>query len=251
VTGTNEVTFPRDDLVTLSPGTLTEKDYWSGKFSVGANLRSGNTEGADLTSSFTIERRTLSTDIKLEEVGNYSELSGVENVNNFRADLTYDILLTPRVFIRPLFGEYYRDKFQNIRHRGTVSVGAGYFLIKNPDMQWTINGGPGYQYTVFEATEPGSPETASTPAGVLATDFEKDLTSKISLEFQYQAIITGTDSGLVTHHSATILSIDITRRLDLDAAFIWDRTERPEPSADGSIPKKDDLRFTLSVGVKF
>jgi putative salt-induced outer membrane protein YdiY len=251
VIGTNEVTFPRDDLVTLSPGTLTEKDYWSGKFSVGANLRSGNTEGADLTSSFTIERRTLSTDIKLEEVGNYSELSGVENVNNFRADLTYDILLTPRVFIRPLFGEYYRDKFQNIRHRGTVSVGAGYFLIKHPDMQWTINGGPGYQYTVFEATEPGSPETASTPAGVLATDFERDLTSKISLEIHYQAIITGTDSGLVTHHSATILSIDITRRLDLDAAFIWDRTERPEPSADGSIPKKDDLRFTLSVGVKF
>jgi hypothetical protein len=48
VTGVEDVTFPRSDLVGIAPGLPRELDYWSGRFNVGLNLRAGNTEQADL-----------------------------------------------------------------------------------------------------------------------------------------------------------------------------------------------------------
>ena len=48
VNGPSGVSFPRDDLVGIAPGSPRELDYWSGKFNVGLNLRSGNTKQSDL-----------------------------------------------------------------------------------------------------------------------------------------------------------------------------------------------------------
>jgi hypothetical protein len=57
------------------------------------------------------------------------------------------------------------------------------------------------------------------------------------------------DSGTYQHHILTTLSTDLIGELDLDVSFVWDRTQKPQPRADSSIPEKDD--YWLMVGLAF
>jgi hypothetical protein len=39
--------------------------------------------------------------------------------------------------------------------------------------------------------------------------------------------------------------------LDLDVSFVWDRVEKPEPAADGTVPKKDDYQLIVGISYEF
>ena len=251
VTGVEEVSFPRYDLVGIAPGSPRELDYWSGKFSVGLNLRSGNTKQTDLVSKIKLERRTPRTHLKLEYVGNFSELNGVESVNNQRVTETFDSFLTRRLFVRLPQAEYYHDPFQNIDRRTTIGAGIGYYLIDRPKVEWLVSGGPAYQRIRFSTVEAGESEERSTPAFALQSSFDIELTKRTDLELSYGGIVANADSGGFTHHAGITLEIDITRRIDLDISFTWDRITNPQAGSDGVVPKNDDLRLNLSLGLKF
>jgi hypothetical protein len=251
VTGDREAKFPRYDLVGIAPGSPRELDYWSGKFNVGLTLRAGNTEQADLVTKFKLERRTPRTHLKLEYNGNYSELEGVENVNNQRATESFDIFLTRRFFVRVPYTEYYHDPFQNIDHRLTMGGGVGYYLIDRPKFEWLVSGGPAYQYIRFDTVQPGEQKDRSTPAGTFQTSLDIDLTRWVDLEVGYQIIAAGPEAGGFTHHGTITFEIDVTRRIDLDITLIWDRISNPQTESSGVVPEKDDFRLNLSLGVKF
>ena len=251
VTGVEEINFPRYDLVGIAPGSPRELDYWSGKFSVGLNLRSGNTKQTDLVSKIKLERRTPRTHLKLEYVGNFSELNGVESVNNQRLTESFDISLTRRLFLRMPQAEFYSDPFQNIDRRATLGGGVGYYLIDRPKTEWLVSGGPAYQRIRFSTVEAGESEERSTPAFALQSSFDIELTKRTDLELSYGGIVANADSGGFTHHAGITLEIDITRRIDLDISFTWDRITNPQAGSDGVVPKNDDLRLNLSLGLKF
>ena len=42
-----------------------------------------------------------------------------------------------------------------------------------------------------------------------------------------------------------------TKRLDLDVSVVWDRTQNPKQESSGAVPKQDDFRLTLGLGVRF
>jgi len=251
VSGGEEVTFPRYDLVGIAPGSPREIDYWSGRLNAGVNLRAGNTEQADLVTKAKLERRTPITHLELEYVGNFSKLDGVENVNNQRLTQSFDFFLTRRLFLRVPQAEYYRDPFQNIDARLTAGGGIGYYLIDTPKIEWLMAGGPGYRYIRFDTVQPGEPETETTPALLLQSSFEIELTKRTDLELDYQLIIANEASGGATQHAAATVEIDLTRHLDLDLSLIWDRINNPQTAAGGAVPEKDDFRLNLSLGVKF
>ena len=251
VTGVEEVSFPRYDLVGIAPGTPRELDYWSGKFNVGLNLRAGNTRQSDLVSKIKLERRTPQTHLKLEYTGNFSELNGVESVNNQRLTETFDLFLTRRLFLRVPQAEYYHDPFQNIDRRTTVGGGVGYYFIDRPKVEWLVSGGPAYQRIRFSTVEAGEPQERSTPAFSLQSSFDIELTKRTDLELSYEAIVANQNSGGFTHHAGITLEIDLTRRIDLDISLIWDRITHPQADSSGVAPKNDDLRLNLSLGVKF
>jgi putative salt-induced outer membrane protein YdiY len=251
VSGAKETSFPRYDLVGIAPGSPRELDYWSGKFNVGLNLRSGNTEQADLVTKMKLERRTPNTHLKIEYSGNYSELDGVENVNNQRVNEGFDIFLTRRLFLRVPQAEYYHDPFQNIERRTTVSGGVGYYFIDRPKVEWLVSGGPGYQRVRFSTVELGESDEISTPAFILQSHFEIELTKRVDLELSYLGTAANANSGGFTQHGEITLEIDITHRIDLDVSFIWDRIGNPQADSNGVVPKNDDLRLNLSLGVKF
>ena len=251
VNGTQESSFPRYDLVGIAPGAPREFDYWSGRLNMGVNLRSGNTEQADLVTKARLERRTPITHLEIEYTGNFSQLAGVESVNNQRITESFDYFLTRRLFVRAPQTEYYRDPFQNIASRLTLGGGLGYYFIDTPKVEWLITGGPGYQYIRFNTVQAGEPNARSTPALAFQSRFEVELSKRADLELDYQVIVANEDSGGATHHAAANLEIDLTRRFDLELSLIWDRIGNPQTDESGVTPKNNDFRLNVSLGVKF
>jgi len=128
---------------------------------------------------------------------------------------------------------------------------VGYYFIDRPNMEWLVSGGPAYQLIRFETVEAGDPEKRSTPALVLQSNFDVDLTKRVDLELGYQAIAANDDAGGITHHGTVTLEFDVTRRIDLDISFIWDRIGTPQADSSGVLAKKDDFRLNVSLGIKF
>ncbi len=93
--------------------------------------------------------------------------------------------------------------------------------------------------------------SASTPALRLGTSYDHELTKWMDFLFAYNFMIVNEQSGTYTHHLETGLEFDLTRLLDFDITFIWDRIQNPQPDADGLIPKQDDYRLVFFLGFDF
>ena len=69
--------------------------------------------------------------------------------------------------------------------------------------------------------------------------------------FKYDLQILNKESGTYTHHLITSFETELTKWLDFDTSFVWDRVENPKPNDDGTIPEKDDYYFIFSLGIDF
>lgn len=251
VGGAEPRVLPRDELQSLTPGGSRERNYWSGKLSLGLTLRKGNTESVEYNAQAHLERRTPATRLSLDYIGNVSSVDGVENANNNRVNSEFDLWLTRRFYLMLPFAEYYTDPFQNLAHRVTLGAGAGYDLIDRPNLNWNITTGPAYQHAWFESSLPGEPTEKGTAALVFGSRFEWDITHRIELILEYRGQYTSREVGETTHHSVCTLSLELTKRFDLDVSFIWDRITQPKVGSDGIQPKPDDFRLVVGLGVDF
>jgi putative salt-induced outer membrane protein YdiY len=252
ILGPQAVSQPLELLTGITPhGGKTGIRNWSGKLTAGISLQSGNNKQETLTTTAELDRRTPNTTLLLNFLGNYSQANGVENVNNDRVNVSYDVRLNHNWFVRPVQLECYHDPLANIAYRLTGGVGAGYYIFDQNDLEWTVNVGPSFQYTRFDTVEPGEPDTASTPASVLESNFKYDLTSRLTFIQTLQSTLTRRDAGEYTHHAVTTLEFEIKRHLNLDVSFIWDFLQNPQPRSDGSIPQRSDYYLTVGFGVRF
>jgi hypothetical protein len=239
----------RDRLVAITRSADRELDRWSGEFALGLNLRRGNADIAELNILGGVERRTPRSRLLLDYLGNFNETEGQQVANNHRVNLSFDLFSGGRLFWRPFNGQYFRDLFQNIRNQGTVETGLGYELVNTPKTEWEISGGLGANFVSYESVEPGQPSDNTSPVLSISTDFETELTSWMDYLLTIQMSFLDDDSGTYQHHILTTLSTDLIGQLDLDVSFVWDRTQKPQPRADSSIPEKDD--YWLMVGLAF
>ena len=251
VMGPEQVNLPREQLTGITPGGEREIDFWSGNFNVGLSLQSGNTRQATLSTSAELARRTPATIIQLNYLGNFSEVNGQQNANNHRINGTYDVRLSRHWFVRPAYLEYFQDQLANIAHQGTIAVGLGYYIFDRQGLEWKVSGGPGYQRTKFETVEPGQADTASTPAGVLQTNFKADITRRLTFIQTIGVTLTSEEAGLYSHHAVSTLEFEIKRHLNLDVSFVWDYLQNPQTESSGLLPQHSDFRLNLGVGVKF
>ncbi|NIN36072.1 MAG: DUF481 domain-containing protein [Gammaproteobacteria bacterium] len=252
VTNGNQVReFNRRLLVSLARGGDKEIDNWSAKLTLGLNVRGGNTDQVEYNAKAAIKRETSLTRFIMNYIGNISLTSNVETANSHRVDFSHDIFRTTRFFIRPLFGEYFRDPFQNIDYKITLGAGLGYSLIKTSKTDWIIAGGPAYQVTRFISVEAGKDERETTPAMVIGQYYETELTNWLDYYFTYNITWGDQKSGGYTHHIVNTLEVDLTKRLELDVSFIWDRVDSPTRQDDGIIPKNDDYRFLVGITLDF
>lgn len=251
VVGPEQVRLPRGQLTAITPGGKQEIDFWTGKFSIGLGLQSGNTRQLDLNTSAELTRRTPSTVGQLNYLGSFSQVEGVQNANNQRVTGSYDIRLDRHWFLRPAYLEYYRDPLANVAHQGTLGVGLGYYIFDRDGLEWKVFGGPGYQRTAYETVQAGQADSTSTPAGVLQTSFKADITRRLKFSETIGVALTSEEAGRYSHHAVSTLEFEIKRHLDLDVSFVWDYLHNPQTESSGAVPQRSDFRLTLGIGVKF
>jgi len=247
-TAAGEQSYARDNLRSIIPGRQTEWNYWSAKLSLGATVRRGNVNQSDVSAFLRIERRSPANRSRLDYNGVYGSVDGEETANNHRALLTHDVYLTPRLYVRPLSFEFYRDKFQNIEYRLTPAAGLGYDIIDRSGLEWSVNAGAGYQHTEFWEVAPGEPGSDGTAAFLAGTDFEWEATSKIDVGFLYHITVAAPETQNFNHHAEAYVSFDLWNDLDFDVRLTWDRVNNPIPGADGTTPKPDDVRLFVGLG---
>ena len=251
VSDQGEESFDRSQLISITPGASAESDNWSGKISLGLNYTRGNTDQTDKIGSLLIRRRTPGNRLLINYMGQESDVNNFQTVNNHRLNLLYDVYPERGFFWRPLYLEYYHDPFQNIDHRATISIGAGYHLLDKPGITWNVSGGPAYQATRYDSVQDGEEDQADTPALVAGTFFDTALTNTVDFKTLYNVTILNRESGTYTHHARATFEIELTSIFDLDFELVWDRTRDPQPRADGSIPDQDDIQWLLTLGIEF
>jgi putative salt-induced outer membrane protein YdiY len=240
--------FDRSRLISIAYGEPKELGYWSAKISLGLDIRSGNSDQTNYNASAHAQRRTSGSRFFIDYLGVFNKTEGIETASSQRISSYYDIFKTRKFFWRPVFGEYFRDRFSNIQNRVTVGTGVGYHIIDTSKTEWDITPGLAYQYTQNVSVEPGQDTDNSTPAFVLGTVYDTELTKKIDFNASYRFYVVNQESGKYTHHASAALEIELTRRLDLDLSFVWDRIQDPKPEADGRVPNQDDFYFFFGIG---
>lgn len=246
-----EQEFEKSKVLTITAGEPREVNYWSGKVSVGATVRQGNIDQVDSNMQVNVKRRTVNNRIVFDLFANYGSVDDIDTVDNQRASVKWDKFITDRFFIFPASGEYYRDPFQNIASRVTFGVGVGYQLVDTKRTDWQVSGGPAIQETRFESVAAGEDESTSTGALTVGTELDIELNKAIDFIYNYRFQLTDEVSGSYNHHMVMSFETEWTSYLDFDISLVWDRIEDPQPDALGEIPKQDDYRMILAIGVDF
>ncbi len=251
ITPTATNIYPRADLIAITPTGNRELDKWTGKVSAGVSFRSGNTRETDVNAHAMLQRRTPTTRLSLDYLGNFGEVNSVQTEQNHRFIGQFDYFLSRRLYTRLPDVEYFRDPLQNIEHRLTLGGGVGYDFIKTPRTEWNVTLGPAWQRNWFHSVQPGEDSSAQSLALVLSTRFDIELTQRLDFIVEYRGQLTRKETGNNTHHAVTTLEFEIHKRLKLDLSFVWDRITSPKAESDGATPTPDDFRLITSLGIDF
>ena len=85
----------------------------------------------------------------------------------------------------------------------------------------------------------------------MQTHFKLAFNSYVTLHGDYSLTADLEDTQDITQHSLIKLKVDMSRHLDLNLAFVWDRVGDPQANALGVVPKKDDFKISFGAGVHF
>jgi putative salt-induced outer membrane protein YdiY len=251
IQGDQEYTFSRDAIVSMAPEGDDEFSKWSGKLTLGIDMRRGNTDQFDYTAKANLKRITSKSRLTLDYLGRYSEEDNVQTMSDNRLNEKYDVFLKNNFFWTPLFSELYQDKFTNIELQLTLGAGIGYTIFDTKDLYWDISGGPAFVKTKYYSVEDDSSRQTKSAALELSTLFEYDITKDIEFIYNYKLTLSNSDSGTFKHHMVTTLENEITDWLDFDITYVWDYLLDPEIDSEGIEPKKSDHQIMVGFGVDF
>jgi hypothetical protein len=243
--------FRRTQLVSIAPRAEKELQRWSGDITLGANFQEGNSDQVEYSAIVGVKRRTAASRFLLDYIGTLNQVESVETSNNQRVTTSFDEFKTRRYFWRLVFGEYFRDPFQNIRYRWTAGSAFGYTIIDTARTEWDLTIGGGFQYLKFVSVEPGQNIENSTPLMSFTTLFDTELTSWIDYDLNYSFYLVDKDAGTYTHHFVSSVETDLIGNIDFDISFVWDRIQDPQPASDGTVPEQNDFRLIVGLGWDF
>jgi Protein of unknown function, DUF481 len=244
--------FDRLDLISLTPSGERELDLWAVKFTLGLNVRNGNTNQLDYNSKLSAKRRAARSRFVLDYIGNISKTGNeegvlTETINNNRITSSINIYATRYFFYTPLFAEYFRDPFQNVDQRITAGVGLGYTIFDSGKFEWNVNGGPAFLTTKYISVQPGEKQQIDAAALVFGTDIDTEVTSTLDFIFRYNIQASKKEVGGYTHSVIATFESEITDSLDFDISMTWDRISQPTENENGVIPEPDDYRLTVGI----
>ena len=248
-TGTGVREFERSDLLSALEGNPRELNYWSFKATMSVIARAGNSEQADAATFLRLRREATRSRFDIEYTGNMGSVSKQQNVNNHLFSATSNVFMSKRLFVTPAAVQYFADKFQNIDYRATIGAGVGYYLWRQSKFDWFLQLGGAYQSIQYLSVQEGQDQRTDNGAVIPILSIEWDITSDIEFEFNYNSQIGVPDTKNAFHYLFTVLSIELSDYLDLDTSIQWNHNENPVADADGNVPKRDDYRLAVGIGV--
>jgi hypothetical protein len=241
--------FDKNQIVSIARGAKGELKLWTGKVSIGVNIRGGNSDLVDSNFIVKMRRRTAETRFVTDYIGNYSSVEGLETSNNHRVNAYHDKFISGKLFWRTLTAEYIRDVFKNIEHQASIGTAFGYNYIRTSKTEWNVAGGLGAVYKKYVSVQEGKAIDSTSPSLGLGARYETEYTSWLNYLLVFSFNILDEDLGSYTHHLLTTLSSDLVSNLDLEVSFIWDHIQDPQPAANGTTPRQDD--YQLIVGISY
>jgi putative salt-induced outer membrane protein YdiY len=241
----------RADLMSIVPDLSRKGRRWDGKTSIGFTFRKGNTDQQDFTGQGYLRRQGKLSRARFDYNGSFGVSDGEETSNNHRGVLKLDIFLSPRFYVTPAAIEVFHDALQNIQVRLTPSAGVGYHAVKKKKVSLDLELAGGYQIVWYSSVDPGEDDQQERGVVVPTLRLESEPLRWLDVDALYTAQVSGGNARNTTQHGELTLSVELTKVFDLDVSWIWDHVENPSPNEDGTIPKKDDLKLTLGIGIDF
>ena len=248
-------TFPRSELESIVAGGEREKDWWSMKLRFGLTLNKGNTDQLTYDINFNTRREDEMTLLDLNYNSTFGRTEGVQNVNRHLGEFMFNVFLGSRWWVTPAFGQFFNDRFQNIRFRATPAAGAGVHMIDAPKVTWDFQTGIGYQFLNYKDVSgtPGVTNPQNDGFIPLYTYADFDITGDIDLTLSWLTNLVFTTIGNTNHTGRADLAIELTSVIDLDIAFLYLRTEDPPPPPDPLVDpaiKKNDYQLVVGISLE-
>jgi hypothetical protein len=241
-------TFPRSELESIIEGEK-ERDWWSMKLRFGLTLNRGNTNQLTYDIKFNTRREDRLTLLDLNYNATFGKTNGVQNVNRQLGEFLFNVFLGSRWWVTPAFGQFFNDRFQNIKFRATPAAGAGVHIFDKPKVKWDFITGIGYQYLNALAPAAGTRNPQNDAFIPLYTYWDFDITGDIDFTVSWLTNLVVTTIGNTNHTGKADLSVELTSVIDLDLAFLYLRTEQPVQPADPALPAIEKNDYQLVVGI--
>ena len=215
------------------------KPAWETSAGVGLSVTDGNADTLLFTLNATTLRKWDTGEFSSGIDAGYGENEGVQNVGFVKGFGQYNYLLSDRWY---LFGraEALNDSIADISYRIPISVGAGYYLIKNEKITLSAETGPGY---VFEKIGGDAREYATIRFGEKFTWKINDR-ARLWQSFEYQPKIDEWTEYFLTGELG--VEADITKKMALRVVVQDWYVSNPAPNR-----QSNDLKLVAGVNYKF
>ncbi|MBW2223520.1 MAG: DUF481 domain-containing protein [Deltaproteobacteria bacterium] len=240
----------RSELVTIIRGELRERNFWSTRLSVGFSGSAGNTNQGQMNAHWDLRRADQRTRTELRYDGTFGYANNEQTVNRHLGVAELKYFVSKRLFVVPATSGFLNDVFTNVKFRATPGAGAGVHVFDTKKVEWDLGGALGYQYTRFLSAAAGVTNPQNDGFISFRTYADFDFTSDVELIVEWRSNVVYTQIDLTNHFGRAQFSVEITDIFDLETTLKFYRTENPPPRADGTIPKKNDYEFIVSLALE-
>jgi putative salt-induced outer membrane protein YdiY len=221
------------------------KNPWDASVTLGLTITRGNSQNTLVSGAFLAAKKWDKNEVNLGINGVYGDNSGTVNAAMVTGFGQYNRLFTERFYGLARF-EGLHDEIADIDYRLTVSVGAGYYLIKTTNTMLRAEIGPGYIYEKDSDIGTTNGATHSYVTLRLAERFDQRISDHAkcweSLEFLPQ--IDKWDNYIVNFE----VGAESAMSKKLSLTVVADDTYHSEPAQNRL---KNDFKLIAGVKYKF
>lgn len=250
-TATGEESFPRSDFVSMVIGDRDEWKLWTGSFSLGISITTGNTDQSTGNAQASLSRRGAFLRIQSDYYGHFSQTEGVSSVDNQQVIAQSDLFIYDKFFIIPARFEYYTNEFANIDMRVQPGAGCGYQFSDHSPLKLQFVGVLLYQRVEYVSTPANQSQLFESPAFLVGTTLTWDVTSFLTLKTDYTATLAFLNTSHFDQQAIIKLDIDVTKYVTLNSTLNWTRIGDPVATSSGSVPDRNDAILTFGIGLTF
>ncbi len=228
-----------DNAAAAAAAATPPKPKWETTVGLGASVTDGNSETLLFTANALTLRKWDKGEFSAGVDGGYGESDNEQNVGFVKGFSQYNYLITPRWygFVR---AEALHDSIADIAYRVPLSVGIGYYIIKNDRTTLSVESGPGY---VWEKVGNDSRDYATIRFGEKFTHKFSDR-ARMWQSFEYQPKVDEWSQYFLTGEIG--VEADITKRMALRVVVQDWYVSEPAPGRESN-----DLKLVAGINYKF